>query len=95
MRAFTSGVKFGWRTLVRRTGFKTRLRPLEGALEYATGETADLSSISRTIYHAHGAACAIRISGPGRARARPWLEPRLHRHRRVLLRDPGSDKVGV
>ena len=27
------GWKFGWRTLVRRTGFKTRLRPLEGALE--------------------------------------------------------------
>ena len=38
------GWKFGWRTLVRRTGFKTRLRPLEGALEYATGETADLVS---------------------------------------------------
>ncbi len=36
------GWKCGWRTLVRRTGFKTRLRPLEGALEYATGETADL-----------------------------------------------------
>jgi hypothetical protein len=35
---------FGWRTLVRWTGFKTRLRPLEGALEYATGETADLVS---------------------------------------------------
>ena len=35
------------------------------------------SSISRTIYHAPGAACAIRISGPGRARARPWLEVRL------------------
>ena len=27
------GLKCGWRTLVRRTGFKTRLRPLEGALE--------------------------------------------------------------
>ena len=27
-----SGWKCGWRTLVRRTGFKTRLRPLEGTL---------------------------------------------------------------
>ena len=27
------GWKCGWRTLVRRTGFKTRLRPLEGPLE--------------------------------------------------------------
>ena len=35
---------FGWRRLVRRTGLKTRLRPLEGALEYAAGETADLVS---------------------------------------------------
>ena len=26
-------LRFGWRTLVRRTGLKTRLRPLEGALE--------------------------------------------------------------
>ncbi len=40
----------GWRTPVRRTGFKTRLRPLEvrteGALECtaAAGETADFVS---------------------------------------------------
>jgi hypothetical protein len=40
----------GWRTLVRRTGFKTRLRPLEGALEYAAGETADLVSHSLWVF---------------------------------------------
>jgi hypothetical protein len=32
------------------------------------------SSITRTYTTPYGVACANRISGPGRARARPWLE---------------------
>ena len=35
------------------------------------------SSITRTYITPYGVACANRISGPGRARARPWLEVRL------------------